>query len=31
MSHSYPSDVSHEQFNKIRPILESVCKKTRPR
>ena len=31
MSHSYPSDVSREQFNKIKPILESVRKKTRPR
>ena len=31
MTHSYPSDISHEQFNKIRPVLESVCKKTRPR
>jgi transposase len=31
MVHSYPSDVSREQFNKIKPILESVRKKTRPR
>lgn len=31
MAHSYPSDVSREQFDKIRPILESARKKTRPR
>jgi len=31
MVQSYPSDVSREQFNKIRPILESVRKRTRPR
>ena len=31
MTHSYPSDVSREQFDKIRPILESARKKTRPR
>jgi|TARA_B100000959_G_scaffold205710_1_gene215690 transposase len=28
---SYPSDISREQFEKIRPILESTRKKTRPR
>lgn len=27
----YPSDVSREQFEGIRPILESVRKKTKPR
>lgn len=31
MTHSYPSDISREQFNKIKPILESARKKTRPR
>ncbi len=31
MSHSYPSDIDREQFNKIKPILESGRKKTRPR
>jgi len=31
MSHSYPSDISREQFNKIKSILESARKKTRPR
>lgn len=31
MSHSYPSDISREQFDKIRPQLESLRKKTRPR
>ncbi len=31
MSHSYPCDISHEQFNKIKPLLESVRKKTPPR
>lgn len=31
MIHDYPSDISHEQFEKIRPILESARKKTRPR
>jgi hypothetical protein len=31
MSHSYPSDISREQFNKIRPLLESARKNTRPR
>ncbi|GFY79957.1 hypothetical protein TNIN_56091 [Trichonephila inaurata madagascariensis] len=31
MRKSYPSDISREQFEKIRPILESSKKKTRPR
>lgn len=31
MGHSYPSDISREQFKKIKPILESARKKTRPR
>ena len=31
MSHSYPSDISRNQFKKIRPILESSRKQTRPR
>lgn len=31
MSHSYPSDISREQFHKIRAQLESLRKKTRPR
>jgi transposase len=31
MSRFYPSDISREQFDKIRPRLESVRKKTRPR
>ena len=31
MTHSYPSNISREQFNKIKPLLESVRKKTRPR
>ena len=31
MSHSYPSDVSREQFEKILFLLESVRKKTKPR
>jgi transposase len=31
MSQSYPSDITYKQFNKIKPILESVRKKTRPR
>jgi len=31
MVHSYPSDISREQFNKIRLLLESGRKKTRPR
>ena len=28
---SYPSDISREQFEKIKPILESTRKQTRPR
>jgi transposase len=28
---SYPSDISKKQFEKIRPLLEGVRKKTRPR
>ncbi len=31
MRKNYPSDISREQFEKIRPILESGRKKTRPR
>jgi transposase len=31
MFHTYPSDITREQFNIIRPILESARKKTRPR
>ncbi|WP_375341907.1 IS5 family transposase [Wolbachia pipientis] len=31
MQKSYPSDISKEQFEKIRPILESSRKKTKPR
>lgn len=31
MTHSYPSNINSEQFDKIKPILESVRKKTRPR
>jgi len=31
MRHSYPSDISREQFAKILPLLESARKKTRPR
>ena len=27
----YPSDISREQFEQIRPLLESVRKKTKPR
>ncbi len=28
---SYPSDISREQFERIRPLLESVRKRTKPR
>ena len=28
---TYPSDISREQFEKIRPILEGARKKTKPR
>ena len=31
MRKQYPSDISREQFEKIRPILEAARKKTRPR
>lgn len=31
MGHSYPSDITREQFEKIKPTLESARKKTRPR
>jgi transposase len=27
----YPSDISREQFEKVRPLLESARKKTKPR
>jgi transposase len=27
----YPSDINREQFEQIRPLLESASKKTRPR
>ncbi len=31
MPKNYPSDITHEQFEKIKPLLESARKKTRPR
>ena len=31
MTHDYPSDISREQFDKIRSILEASRKKTSPR
>jgi transposase len=31
MRKTYPSDVSREQFEKIRPLLESARRKTKPR
>ena len=31
MRQAYPSDITREQFEKIRPILEDVKKKTHPR
>ncbi|KAG6559490.1 hypothetical protein RHOW815_000504 [Candidatus Rhabdochlamydia sp. W815] len=31
MARSYPSDISRNQFSKVHLILESTCKKTRPR
>jgi transposase len=31
MSHSYPSDITREQFNIAQPLLETARKKTRPR
>jgi len=31
MRKTYPSDITREQFEKIRPLLESAQKKTHPR
>jgi transposase len=31
MRKKYPSDISREQFEKIRPVLENAKKKTKPR
>ena len=31
MSHSYPSDISREQFARILPMLESARRRTKPR
>ena len=31
MSHSYPSEISREQFARILPTLESVRRRTKPR
>ena len=31
MEHAYPGDITREQFEIIRPILESARKKTKPR
>jgi hypothetical protein len=31
MRKSYPSDISKEAFEQIRPVLESVRKRTKPR
>jgi transposase len=31
MAHTYSSNISRKQFDKIKPILESARKKTRPR
>ena len=31
MSHSYPSDISREQFVRILPVLESARRRTKPR
>ena len=31
MSHSYPSDISPEQFARILPTLESARRRTKPR
>ena len=30
MSHSYPSDISREQFARILPTLESARRRTKP-
>ena len=30
MSHSYPSDISREQFVRILPVLESARRRTKP-
>ena len=31
MSHTYPSDISREQFARILPLLESARRRTKPR
>jgi transposase len=31
MTHSYPSNITREQFSMIKPILESALRRTRPR
>ncbi len=31
MQHTYPSDITRTQFETIRPLLESIRKKTHPR
>ncbi len=31
MSHSYPSDITREQFARILPMLESARRRTKPR
>ena len=31
MPHSYPSDITREQFERLRPILESARRRTKPR
>ena len=31
MSHSYPSDISREQFARILPTLEAARRRTKPR
>ena len=31
MSHSYPSDITREQFAQILPLLESARRRTKPR
>jgi len=31
MRNPYPSDISQEQFEKIKPLLESSKKRTKPR